>query len=330
MQSVASIWQPLARWPLLLFAAPFRSSSSSPSSPPHSRVQLGVCVTVLKQQCREHGVARWPFRKIRKLDHMLCALEGAVNRPGAASSSQPALTAQQAHTNHQRKRKIGAVKETLSGLLTDPNSAAHMRLGKIKYKRFRPFLAEDDRNIRPRPLHAGSNAEARNAAGAGTFHMPDFDMNEPPCSEVEFDSSADLTRCADAVACARDIACADGIACAGNEARADDVARADGIAADSSCFTTPLPTPLPTPLSTPTSSRRPPPALPPFSLEPCSALACARALPRSLLSPIASAGNANPFTSPLHLPSLPSLPLASPLCLDDDVPAARHCLYNAF
>ncbi|CAI5487911.1 unnamed protein product [Closterium sp. Naga37s-1] len=306
MQSVASIWQPLARWPLLLFAAPFRSSSSSPSSPPHSRVQLGVCVTVLKQQCREHGVARWPFRKIRKLDHMLCALEGAVNRPGAASSSQPALTAQQAHTNHQRKRKIGAVKETLSGLLTDPNSAAHMRLGKIKYKRFRP----------------GSNAEARNAAGAGTFHMPDFDMNEPPCSEVEFDSSADLTRCADAVACARDIACSDGIACAGNEARADDVARADGIAADSSCFTTPLPTPLPTPLSTPTSSRRPPPALPPLSLEPCSALACARALPRSLLSPIASAGNANPFTSPLHLPSLPSLPLASPLCLDDDVPAA--------
>ncbi|CAI5536270.1 unnamed protein product [Closterium sp. Naga37s-1] len=156
---------PLARSLAVLLRAPasallshpaFHSSSSFPYSPPHSRVQLGVCVTVLKQQCREHGIARWPFRKIRKLDHMLCALEGAVNRPGAASSSKSALTAQQAHTNHKRKRKIGAVKETLSGLLTDPNSAAHLRLGKIKYKRFRPFLAEDDRNIRPRPLHASA------------------------------------------------------------------------------------------------------------------------------------------------------------------------------
>lgn len=28
--------------------------------------KLGVCVTVLKQQCRELGIVRWPYRKVRK------------------------------------------------------------------------------------------------------------------------------------------------------------------------------------------------------------------------------------------------------------------------
>ncbi|CAI5999624.1 unnamed protein product [Closterium sp. NIES-65] len=40
--------------------------------------KLGVCVTVLKQQCREHGIQRWPFRKVRKLDNMLHALENST------------------------------------------------------------------------------------------------------------------------------------------------------------------------------------------------------------------------------------------------------------
>ena len=33
----------------------------APPAPP----QLGVCVTVLKQRCREFGIARWPYRKVR-------------------------------------------------------------------------------------------------------------------------------------------------------------------------------------------------------------------------------------------------------------------------
>ncbi len=39
---------------------------------PHARLprpQLGVCVTVLKQRCREFGIARWPFRKARQRLH---------------------------------------------------------------------------------------------------------------------------------------------------------------------------------------------------------------------------------------------------------------------
>ena len=35
-------------------------------------------MTVLKQQCREHGINRWPYRKVRKLDTMLHVLENTT------------------------------------------------------------------------------------------------------------------------------------------------------------------------------------------------------------------------------------------------------------
>lgn len=36
---------------------------------------LGVSVTVLKRNCRRHGVSRWPYRKIKSLDNMIAAIE---------------------------------------------------------------------------------------------------------------------------------------------------------------------------------------------------------------------------------------------------------------
>lgn len=37
--------------------------------------RLGVCVTALKKQCRKHGIARWPHRKLKSLDKLKEKLE---------------------------------------------------------------------------------------------------------------------------------------------------------------------------------------------------------------------------------------------------------------
>lgn len=36
---------------------------------------LGVCATVLKKLCRQHGIPRWPHRKIKSLNKMIAVLE---------------------------------------------------------------------------------------------------------------------------------------------------------------------------------------------------------------------------------------------------------------
>ena len=36
---------------------------------------LGVGLTVLKRQCREFGISRWPFRKMKSLERMLSIVE---------------------------------------------------------------------------------------------------------------------------------------------------------------------------------------------------------------------------------------------------------------
>ena len=54
----------------LMCAPALGEKRRKPSQPTHARAppappQLGVCVTVLKQRCREFGVTRWPYRKVR-------------------------------------------------------------------------------------------------------------------------------------------------------------------------------------------------------------------------------------------------------------------------
>lgn len=66
---------------------------------------LGICLTSLKKICRQHGVTRWPYRKIKSLDKKLRKLEVAMstakddpsmvyakwgdNAGGSSSSSPP-------------------------------------------------------------------------------------------------------------------------------------------------------------------------------------------------------------------------------------------------
>lgn len=123
--------------------------------------KLGVCVTVLKQQCREHGIQRWPFRKVRKLDNMLHALE---------TSTPPEKLRPFALTNgeDERKRKIQNVKGALCQLLVDPNSAAHLKIGKVKNSRPREdnFKATNPTT----PTSPSSSSLMESSAGISSAH----------------------------------------------------------------------------------------------------------------------------------------------------------------
>ena len=80
--------------------------------------KLGVCVTALKSRCRQLGISRWPFRKVRKVDNVIKALvdQKAVLKP------------QEAVQKCYLKNALDIRKHILS----NPNSTAHLQIKKRK------------------------------------------------------------------------------------------------------------------------------------------------------------------------------------------------------
>ena len=66
-----------------------RPTRAPPPPPPPGRHLLragilGVCTTVLKKICREHGLKRWPQRKLQSINKMMASVECAMrNSTGA-------------------------------------------------------------------------------------------------------------------------------------------------------------------------------------------------------------------------------------------------------
>ena len=86
------------------------------------RAQLGVCVTVLKSRCRELGIFRWPYRKVKKLDSMIDCLEKCLSVDSNAESA----------AERAQKTKLMSLKEVRGMMLREPNSKAHVAFGKLR------------------------------------------------------------------------------------------------------------------------------------------------------------------------------------------------------
>jgi hypothetical protein len=110
---------------------------------------LGICVTVLKARCREFGIHRWPYRKVKKLDNLISTLEG--NRSGLKGDAR-----------ESKERQLRSVRETKRFLLHNPNSTAHLKLGKVK-----SLKGKAGRGSRkaPPPPGGGRNLSALAATG---------------------------------------------------------------------------------------------------------------------------------------------------------------------
>ena len=53
---------------------------------------LGVCTTVLKKICREHGIKRWPQRKLQSINKMMASIECAMrNSSQSGDRIEPVL-----------------------------------------------------------------------------------------------------------------------------------------------------------------------------------------------------------------------------------------------
>ena len=109
---------------------------------------------MLKVRCRELGIARWPFRKMRKLDNMISILETQKSRTVAAASED------------EKASKLETIKKTRELVLEQPNSNAHAKLGKINSKLRRKVL--ESSSARENSAEVSGKSDEHGSVGSGS------------------------------------------------------------------------------------------------------------------------------------------------------------------
>jgi len=63
--------------------------------------KLGVCLTSLKKLCRQHGIHRWPYRKLKSIEKKISKLETSLSNP---SEDAQAVQCKLTSLNFEKKR----------------------------------------------------------------------------------------------------------------------------------------------------------------------------------------------------------------------------------